>query len=425
MVLQALRITVAVLAALEFRAWYARAQAARAEADRALLRLRQVEEALRHERDFSAAVLNTVAALIVVLDWEGRVVRFNRACEKLTGLCFDEVRGHVFWDLYLTTEQKASLLATFAKSKRGEPLPYHENDWIAKDGRKRRVVWSHAFLYDEDGEVEFIIGTGIDVTETREAEADRTRLYHEALDAVRLRDEFLSIASHELSTPLTPLELQVGSVQRALRGDAAPLPPERLLDKMDVVARQVERLKRLVDDLLDVSRITAGKVQLRHEQVDVAAAARDTALRFREQLTRAGCELRVKAGQPVAGWWDRTRVDQILSNLLSNAIKYGAGKPIDLVVEEGADAARILVRDQGIGIAPEQQARIFGRFERAVSERHYGGFGLGLWIVKQILDAFGGTIRVESAPDRGSTFTVELPRRAHAPGEERPEFQVQ
>ncbi|WP_437855945.1 sensor histidine kinase [Sorangium sp. So ce363] len=159
--------------------------------------------------------------------------------------------------------------------------------------------------------------------------------------------------------------------------------------------------------------------------MDVAASARDTALRFRDQLTRAGCELRLEAGQPVAGWWDRTRVDQILNNLLSNAIKYGAGKPIDLIVEEGDDAARIVVRDQGIGIAPEQQARIFGRFERAVSERHYGGFGLGLWIVKQILDALGGTIRVESAPGRGSTFTVGLPRRAHEHGVERPEFQVQ
>jgi PAS domain S-box-containing protein len=380
------------------------------------LRNQRAEEALRKERDFIAAVLDTVGALIIVLDREGRVVRFNRACEELTGYRFEEVRGRTIWELLITPEQREAVMAVFAQLRAGEQLSDHENDWVTRGGARRRVAWSNTMLLGRGGEVEFIIGTGIDVTATRKAEEQRGRLYQEAIEAVRLRDDFLSVASHELRTPLTPLELQISSVQRALRGDAAQLTPERLQDKTDIIARQVERLKRLVDELLDLSRITAGKLRLLHEEVDLAAAARDAALRFRESLARAGCELNLYAGRPVAGWWDRTRVDQILTNLLSNAIKYGAGTPIDLIVEGDEKRARLVVRDRGIGIAPEEQARIFGRFERAVSDRHYGGFGLGLWIVKQILDALGGTIRVDSAPGRGSTFIVELPRRAAESG---------
>ncbi|AKT42972.1 GAF domain-containing protein [Chondromyces crocatus] len=246
----------------------------------------------------------------------------------------------------------------------------------------------------------------------REAERQMERLYQEAMEAVRIREEFMSIASHELRTPLTPLSLQVGSLQRTLRNDPGRLSPERMLEKVDVVARQVARLHRLVGDLLDLSLLTAGNMKLRREEVDLASAARDAAHRFQEMLSRAGCELHLSVSGPAKGWWDRTRIDQVLTHLLSNAIKYGAGAPIDLLVEGDESAVRIVVRDRGIGIPVEQQTRIFGRFERAVSEHHYGGFGLGLWIVKQILDALGGTITVQSAPQQGSTFTVELPRRS-------------
>ena len=110
------------------------------------------------------------------------------------------------------------------------------------------------------------------------------------------------------------------------------------------------------------------------------------------------------------GKWDRLRLDQIVTNLLSNAMKYGSGEPIEVAMTGTPEAVRLEVRDHGIGIAPEHQSRIFDRFERAVSGRHYGGLGLGLWIVRQILDALGGSIRVRSAPGEGSTFTVELPR---------------
>jgi signal transduction histidine kinase len=128
------------------------------------------------------------------------------------------------------------------------------------------------------------------------------------------------------------------------------------------------------------------------------------------------CTLRFEAGENIVGRWDRARLDQVLTNLLGNAIKYGKGSALELTVRRLGAEARLSVRDHGIGIAPEHQARIFGRFERAVSERHYGGLGLGLWIAREVVDALGGTIRCESGLGQGSTFTVVLPLQNAPPG---------
>ncbi len=240
---------------------------------------------------------------------------------------------------------------------------------------------------------------------------DNGLLYKQAQEAVRARDSFLSVASHELNTPLTSLNLNVQSLQRALvRAAQAPLPRDTVEAKLQSVQRQVSRLAKLVHELLDVSRISAGKLRLEREDVDLRELARELTPRFTEDLARAGCELRLEAPEAVVGHWDKLRVEQVLQNLLSNAIKYGRGRPIELCVGADERRARVAIRDQGIGIPPEGRARLFQRFERMASERHYSGFGLGLWIVKQIVDAMGGHIQVESEPGQGSVFTVELPR---------------
>jgi PAS domain S-box-containing protein len=241
---------------------------------------------------------------------------------------------------------------------------------------------------------------------------DNGLLYQEAQEAIRARDSFLSIASHELNTPLTSLNLNVQSLQRALeRATAGALSPEQVNARLQSVQKQIRRLGNLIHELLDVSRITAGKLRLEPEEVDLAVLARDMALRFSDDLLRAGGELRLDAPDSVVGTWDRLRLEQILQNLLSNAIKYGRGLPIDVQLRADAQRAQIRVRDQGIGISAEDQARLFQRFERLASERHYSGFGLGLWIVRQIVDAMGGSIQVQSEPGQGSVFTVELPLR--------------
>ena len=241
------------------------------------------------------------------------------------------------------------------------------------------------------------------------AAIENARLYRDARDAVRARDEFLSIASHELKTPLTTLQLQVQGLIRKIQGGGDP-ELQGIAQRLATAERQVERLTDLINKLLDISRITAGRLDLQLEPVDLSSVLRDAASRFREELKRAGCAIEVEADGPCVGQWDRLRLEQVVTNLLSNAVKYGAGSPIAMGISADETSASFSVRDHGIGIPVEHQARIFERFERAVSDRHYGGLGLGLWIVRQIVDSLGGTISVESEAGKGTIFTVSLPR---------------
>jgi signal transduction histidine kinase len=190
---------------------------------------------------------------------------------------------------------------------------------------------------------------------------------------------------------------------------------ERVGQKLRTVTRATERLGELVNRLLDVSRITAGTLDIVREDMDLSELVGEVAGRFGEALREAGSTLQLDAPVAVRGRWDRMRLDTIVTNLLSNAIKYGEGKPIAMGISAGGGVARVWVRDRGIGIAPEDQARIFERFERAVPERHYGGFGVGLWVARLVAEAHGGAIRVESSPGQGSTFALELPHPESAP----------
>jgi signal transduction histidine kinase/PAS domain-containing protein len=237
---------------------------------------------------------------------------------------------------------------------------------------------------------------------------DNARLYREAREAVALRDEFLGIAGHELRTPLTALQL---GLQRLVRESATPGEAARLSKWVATCQRQGERLGRLVGDLLDVSRITSGRLPMVLEEMDLSALMEEVAARMGPELEKVGCPLVLKLQSPLPGRWDRSRLDQVLTNLLGNAMKYGQGRPIEVSAAATPEGVCLRVRDEGIGISPEDQARIFGRFERAVSERHYGGLGLGLWISRQIVTQLGGHIRVESVQGEGSSFTVELPAR--------------
>jgi signal transduction histidine kinase len=241
---------------------------------------------------------------------------------------------------------------------------------------------------------------------------DNARLYREAQHAIRLREEFLSIASHELKTPITALQLQVQSLLSGLARSPEGPSPERLRRSLETVERQVGRQTQLVNDLLDVSRIGAGRLELHPEAVHLSSLVREVAERFEPELTRTGSTLGLELSPEAIGFWDRLRLDQVVTNLLSNAVKYGRGNPIHLCTLVEGERVRLTVGDGGIGIAPESLSRLFNRFERAVSERNYGGFGLGLWITRQIVEAMGGRIAVESELGVGSTFTVELPRSA-------------
>jgi signal transduction histidine kinase len=225
---------------------------------------------------------------------------------------------------------------------------------------------------------------------------------------VQVREDFLGIAGHELKTPLTALKLQLQSLERAA---SRPSPPrlDHVGDRLARMGQQVQRLERLMSDLLDMSMVTAGRLTLTRDEADLRRIILDVVARQQENILESGSHVSVEAAQSVVGLFDSARLDQVVLNLLSNAIKYGRGQPIDIELRELDGLALLSVRDHGIGIAPDAHGRIFGRFERAVSNRHYGGFGL--WIARQIVDASGGRIWFESALGQGTTFWVELPLR--------------
>ena len=241
---------------------------------------------------------------------------------------------------------------------------------------------------------------------------ENSSLYLKAENAIRLRDEFLSIASHELRTPLTPLKIRVQQMQRLLDSNpAAPLPSEQLAKTVQTCHRQIERLSKLIDDLLDISRISRGKLSLHTETFDFSELIRDILTRFSGQLEAAGCQVVLDLEPDIEVVLDLSRIEQVIVNLLTNAIKYAPGKPIEISARRAGDGVEFSLRDHGIGIATVDQSRIFQRFERAVSSSHFGGLGLGLYIVSQILGAHGGRIRVSSEPGEGATFSVNLPAR--------------
>jgi signal transduction histidine kinase len=173
---------------------------------------------------------------------------------------------------------------------------------------------------------------------------------------------------------------------------------------------QTVRLDRLVGQLLDVSRIAAGRLDLETEEVELGTIVQEVVGRFEDELSRVGSTIQVEnAGPSVAGRWDPMRIDQVVTNLVGNAIKYGEGRPIEIRLELSGNRAWLTVRDQGMGIAPDQQRLLFRRFARAAGREAPGGIGLGLWIARQLVEAHGGSIRVESALGEGSSFIVELP----------------
>jgi PAS domain S-box-containing protein len=236
-----------------------------------------------------------------------------------------------------------------------------------------------------------------------ELSLQNARLYHGASEALAARDEFLGIAAHEIRGPLTALQLAAQGLPAA-RGDTT----RHLLS---IIEREARRLASFVDEMFDVARVRSGQLSFTFAPVDLVEVTREVTERMAVDITRSGSSLSLTAPASMVGTWDRTRLVQVVTNLLANAVKFGLGKPIAIEIDHDDTHARWRVSDQGIGIPEDAQERIFRPFERAVSTRHYGGLGLGLFIVRSIIDALDGTIRLDSAPGAGSKFTVVLPLR--------------
>jgi signal transduction histidine kinase len=239
-------------------------------------------------------------------------------------------------------------------------------------------------------------------------EADRDRLVEELREAVRARDEFVAIAAHELRNPMTPILLQV-SILLAAAKDPRRCRPDVLAPRLEVLELAVREFVRRSTALLDVSRIAAGNVRIEAAEVDLSGVVRGVVDRAGVSARMARSRLEADIQDGVVGTWDRLALEQVAENLLSNAIKFGAGRPVRVALRADGRTARLVVRDRGVGIPEADRARVFQRFERAVTRREHGGFGIGLWLANRLVAAMGGTIAVESAPGEGATFTAALP----------------
>ncbi|RKH00122.1 PAS domain S-box protein [Corallococcus carmarthensis] len=371
-------------------------------------KLEEWAASLRNQQQWLEAVLDrTPVALILVEPRSGRLTFANQAARQMAGGEFPGgLRAETYTGVHRFTDETGRELsmdeipgvrAVKGAQVHGEPVIWH-----TPTGHYSLLVEA-APLPAQHGHASVVLLALQDVTELRKTQA---QLQH----AVSLRDEFLTVASHELKTPLTPLQLKLQSLMRdAQTAQTLEMLRDRVVQTAETASGQIRKMTTLINDLLEVTQLTGPAAPLRLEDVDLAGVVRDVAERFKDQAAKAGCELIVEAPPGVVGRWDRHRLEQVASSLLSNALKYGTGHPVTLRVERGRGRARLIVRDEGIGIAPGSLQAIFEKFTRAVSARHYGGLGLGLFITRQIVEAHQGTLRAESQPGQGATFIVELP----------------
>jgi two-component system, LuxR family, sensor kinase FixL len=357
-------------------------------------------------------LLDAAPDAIVIADAQGRIVLVNLQTERLFGYDRGELIGEPVEVLIPRRYRGAHprYREGYFAEPRVRPMGAGQLALfgLRKNGQEFPAEISLSPLHTDSGVLAI---TAIrDITERKRIEEEQARRV-KAEEALRLRDEFLSIAAHELRTPLTTLHMQAqaGKLLLARGGDDIQ---GHIAARIDAIDRAARRMTGLIDQLLDLSRITSGRLRLEREEADAVVVVRGAIEALEEELERAGSELVFDAPESLHGEWDAMRLEQVVTNLVSNAVKYGEGKPIEVSLMERNGTAVIEVRDHGIGIAPEDQLRMFQRFERLVSHHHYGGFGLGLWIAREIVEAHGGSIRVWSEVGAGATFTVELPRAA-------------
>jgi PAS domain S-box-containing protein len=350
---------------------------------------------------------------VFLLDTEGRVQTWNAGAALIKGYQRDEIVGKSI-ELFYSREDREDgrprrLLAQATRDGRVE-----DEGWrVRKDGSRFWADVVITALRNDGGELIGFAKVTRDLTQRQQAEEERRRLEADRIraeEALRIRDEFLSIASHELKTPLTALQIELF----AMRELAKPRTDERLCRKLARASRNADRMSRLIEMLLDVSRIASGRLTLRPEPFDLADAITQVAETMRGTAEQTRCEFFSGAAGPIVGTWDRVRVEQVVMNLLSNAFKYGAGAPVSLTASLQESEAVIEVRDHGPGIAAADLSRIFERFERGSPRQDQGGLGLGLYVSREIARAHGGSIAARNLPDGGALFTVRLPVDAAA-----------
>jgi len=373
---------------------------------------------------------------ICILDLEARVSSWNQGAQRIFTYTQDEINGRPY-STFSCEEDTTNGTPDWEIEQAKNAGSMHNEGWRKrKDGTKFWALVSLTRMTESSGNHIGYAMVTRDLTERKSAE-DRLRLANDGLEkriqerttklteALQIRDEFLSIASHELKNPLTTMCLQHTFLCRYFtdlfsgengalidfKGSSAQM-FDKFAKAISSCQRQSKRLTSLVDQLFDLTYIRIGKIELHKELVDLVEVVEEIVNQKNMDVTEEAPPIKISKPQKIiSGNWDRSRLEQIIGNLLSNAIKYGKGKPIELKIESDSQKkiARLCITDHGIGISPEMQTSIFNKFQRLPEVRNINGLGLGLYIVKQMVDAHGGQVYVQSIPKQGSSFFVELP----------------
>lgn len=361
------------------------------------------EQKLANEK--SKQIIETIPQGIWRTNPDGSADYFSESFSKLVGYSQEEFLGWG-WAEAIHPDDRGRALRVWEEARNARASVTVDFRVRGKDGEYRWYLSMGNPFFDERGELTKYYGTWTDIT-------DQRRQQEELEKTVRSRDEFLSIASHELKTPLTTLRLKSQLATKAF--DKEPTDPktiERLAGFAEQTVKQVDKLNRLVDDMLDVSRIQTGKLNTEVQEVDLSQTLSDLLERLEPQFQQNHYDSPVREfpSERVIIHGDQVRLEQVFTNLLSNAIRYGQGRLITVSLRQTENGITVSVKDLGLGIKPQDLHRIFDKFERAVEPNEVSGLGLGLYISQKIIEAHGGTIAVESAPQKGATFTVKLPK---------------
>lgn len=367
--------------------------------DQVLIRNRLMESEF-HFRRFA----DSINQLAWIADPQGKMTWTNKRWLEYTGVDSDFINNGG-WKEVIHPDHRDDLAEFLSNSWL---IPESWETTVQLKSTKDEWRWfliKGVPITNEKNEIIQWLGTSTDVTDHMETE--------ESLKAaLKTRDNFLSIASHELKTPITSLLIQIQMFSRSIdKGDMGVYRPERVNKLIDMIGRQISRLTRLIDDMLDVSRIQSGKLKIEKEEFDLKELVEEILARLENNFMAAGIPLpTLHFSGNTKGYWDRLRIEQVVVNLLTNALRYGDGKPISVYLEGKDKEVTFKVIDQGRGIDAQFQEKIFNRFERAIEHKEVSGLGLGLFISKQIVEEHAGKIWVESVLGKGATFVVLLPK---------------